>query len=308
MINNQQSMGLSQWLLLLFLSLLWGGAFFLAKVAVTDVHPFALVLFRVSIAASVLFLYLVVTRRAIPKSVTVWKAFFVMGLMNNVIPFSLIFWGQTQIASGLASILNATTPIFTLVLAHLLTQDERINKNRLMGVLVSVIGVVIMLSHSLSDDSNRSILAVLACLGAALSYATAVIFGRRFKAMKVEPIGIALGQLSCSSLIMIVIVASLRIPVDISLYSTKSIVSVIILALACTALAYIVFFKLLQSSGANNISLVTILIPVSAVLLGTLILGEQLSRYEYIGMLFISLGLLIIDGRAYRKLISYYQR
>lgn len=294
---NKPQMGRLEWLLLIILAALWGGSFFLAKIAVEEVPPLTLVLYRVSIAAVALFIYLRASGREIPTGNVVWGAFFAMGLINNVIPFSLLFWGQTQIASSLASILNATTPIFTVLVAHFLTHDERFDGARIIGVGFGFTGVAVMLGLDLSGTQTNPPLAMLACLGAAVSYAFASVFGRRFAAMNVGPARVAFGQLTASTILMVPLVLLLE-PLSSPLhYSWSTFSAVIALALVSTALAYILFFRILASGGATNISLVTLLVPVSAILLGSIFLSEQLRPNDFAGMLLIGCGLVAIDGR-----------
>ena len=296
-------MGNLEWLFLLILSILWGGSFFFAKVAVLEVPPLTLVLYRVGIAAAVLFLYLKVSGRDIPSGATIWGAFFGMGLINNVIPFSLLFWGQIHIASSLASILNATTPIFTVLVAHFLTHDEKFNINRLLGVVLGFAGVALMLGFDSSTGNSNTPLAMLACLGAAISYAFASVFGRRFAAMKVGTARVAFGQLTASTLMMLPIVLLMEPMVSPLTLSQPVLFSVIALAVVSTALAYILFFRILAAGGATNISLVTLLVPVSAIVLGSVFLSEQLRPTDFAGMLLIGCGLVAIDGRLF-KLVS----
>lgn len=292
-------MGRIEWLMLLGLSVLWGGSFFFSKVAVAELSPTLLVLFRVSIAAVILFLYLLVTKRQISFSKKVWAAFFLMGLINNVIPFTLLFWGQTEIASSLASILNATTPIFTIILAHIFTADEKINVRSVIGIALGFLGVATMLGLFSGFDQANSPLHMWACIGAAISYGFATVFGRQFKKIDIGPVRTSFGQLAASSVIMLLIVAAVDTQPDYLSLSSATVWSVLALAVFSTAFAYLLFFRILVVGGATNISLVTLLVPVSAILLGTIFLGEHLSAKEVIGMCLIGLGLLAIDGRVF---------
>ena len=292
-------MGAFEWMLLLLLAALWGGSFFLSKVAVAEVAPFTLVLFRVATAAIVLLAYLLLSGRGIPGSAAAWRAFLIMGLINNVLPFSLLFWGQTMISGSLASILNATTPIFTVVIAHYLTGDEQITRGKVMGILLGFVGVAVMLGGGLTGVVNNPVIAMVACLGAALSYGLAASYGRRFAAMGIGPARVAFGQLTASSLVMVPVVLLMDPPISIMQWSGTTLSAVIVLGVVCTALAYILFFRILSSGGATNISLVTLLVPVSAILLGSAFLGERLSPLEFTGMGLIALALVTIDGRVF---------
>ncbi len=300
--TTQPRMGASEWLLLLLLSMLWGGSFFFSKVALHELPPLTIVLVRVAIAAGALFVYLRATGRVIPGEREIWIAFFGMGLLNNLIPFSLIFWGQTQIASGLASIINATAPIFTIVVAHLFTDDDKLTANRLAGVLLGVAGVAVLMSGSAFSGAHQSLWAILACLGAALSYGFAGTFGRRFRRLGVAPATVAFGQTATTTVMMLPIALLVDMPWRLAMPGAVTIGAVLALALASTAFAYILFFRILASGGATNASLVTLLVPVSAILLGSLVLGERLMPAHFLGMLLIALGLLSIDGRIFEML------
>jgi len=298
-INNKQ-MGSQDWFQLFFLSILWGGSFFFSKVALVDLKPFSVVLGRVFIAAIALNIIVRVTGHRMPTSLKMWFSFFVMGFLNNLLPFSLIFWGQTQISSSLASILNATTPVWTVLLAHFLTTDERITPNRISGVIFSMIGVVVMIGFDALQGWGSNVIAQLAVVGAAISYACAGIYGKRFK--ETPAIVTATGQITGTTLMIIPIVIIFDKPWLLPKPGLNAWGALVGLALLSTALAYILYFRLLSSAGATNLLLVTFLIPVSAILLGTIILGEQLDIQHVVGMGFISLGLIAIDGRLFRKI------
>jgi drug/metabolite transporter (DMT)-like permease len=225
-----------------------------------------------------------------------------MGLLNNLIPFSLIFWGQTQISSSLAAILNATTPLWTVILAHFLTQDERMTPNRLGGVLLGRFGVVVMIGIEALQGLGIHVISQLAVVGATISYAFAGIYGKRFQEM--PPTVTATGQVTGTSLMMIQIVLWVDKPWLQPLPGLKVWAALLGLALLSTALAYILYFRLLSTAGATNLLLVTLLIPVSAILLGTIILGEQLAAFHFAGMGLIALSLLMIDGRLFQTIKS----
>jgi drug/metabolite transporter (DMT)-like permease len=223
-----------------------------------------------------------------------------MGLLNNAIPFGLIVWGQTQIASGLASILNATTPLFTVIVAGILLSDERATPLKLLGVAVGFIGVVVMIGTPAIGEGD-STLAQVAIMVAALSYAFAGVYGRRFKKMLISPFVTAAGQVTASALVMTPIALITDGPLNISEPSAGGWASIAGLAVLSTAVAYVLYFKLLGSAGATNLLLVTLLVPVSAILLGSLFLNETLSAVHFFGMALIALGLSAIDGRLWRR-------
>jgi drug/metabolite transporter (DMT)-like permease len=295
-------MSLLDWSLLFTLSILWGGSFFFVGVAVKTLPPFTIVLLRVVIAAAALHLVLRATRAQMPWDGTTWLAFFGMGLLNNAIPFSLIVWGQTHIASGLASILNATTPLFTVLVAHVLTADERLTRGRILGVLLGLAGIVALIGPQALTGLGKDVLAQVAILGAAISYALASIFGRRFKRMGIPPLATAAGQVTASSALLLPVALIVDRPWTLPWPELPVWGAILGLALLATALAYILFFRILASAGAVNLMLVTFLIPVSAILLGSVFLHEALEPMDFAGMALIGLGLAAIDGRLTARL------
>lgn len=294
-------MGIKEWLMLITLSVLWGGSFFFVEFAITELPTLTIVLVRVALAAATLWLFILITGVSVPSSLSIWGSFLIMGLLNNVLPFSLIVWGQTYIASALASILNATTPLFTVLVASTLLQDEKITKNKLVGVVLGFFGVVVMIGASALEDIGINQLAQLAVLGAALSYAFAGVYGRRFKTQNINPVVTAAGQVSASALFLIPVVLVVDGSMDIVLLSSQTVMALVALAVFSTAVAYVLYFKILASVGATNLLLVTFLIPVSAILLGTVVLGETLQVSHVIGMGIIAIGLVAIDGRFWKK-------
>ena len=285
------------WSFLFLLSLLWGGSFFFVGVAIQQLPPLTIVGLRAGLAALTLALILWLRAERWPFARGVLLPFFVMGLLNNLMPFSLLFWAQTMIPSGLASILNASTPIFSIIVAHFLLMDERMAANKAVGILFGFLGVIVLLGGDLLGGASIASLGILACLGAALSYGFASVYGRRFKAMHLTATQVAFGQLSATTLMMAPIVSIIDQPWKLPMPGTPVIVAILALAIVSTALAYVIFFRILASAGAVNVGLVTLLVPVSAILLGTFVLGEDLARRHYFGMLLISIGLLAIDGR-----------
>ncbi|QFY62176.1 DMT family transporter [Rhizobium grahamii] len=298
---QQKQMGFAEWGMLLVLSLLWGGSFLFNGILVKTLPPFTIVTGRVLIAALALNVIVRATGHVMPRDSKSWAAFFGMGILNNMIPFCLIVWGQTHIASGLASILNATTPLFGVVVAHFLTADEKMTGNRLLGVLVGFAGVAYMIGFDVLRDLGSNVLAQLAVLGAALSYAFAGIFGRRFRQMGMAPLIPAAGQVTASTVLMLPIALVVDQPWTLTAPSTETWIALLGLALLSTAIAYVLFFRILATAGATNLMLVTFLIPVSAILLGAAILGEQLQAKHLIGMAMIAVGLAAIDGRLFSR-------
>ena len=293
---QQLRMGGTEWVLLLILSGLWGGSFFFFKVLVAELPPFTVVLGRVGIAAVVLNLWLALRRDFVPASPRLWGAFITMGLLNNVVPFSLIVFGETRISSGLASILNATTPMFAVLVAHLLTANERLTAARAVGVVIGFAGVAVLIgAGALARLGTEDLVGEAACLLAALSYAFAGIFGRRFKG--IAPIRLATGQITASTLVLIPLVALVDRPWALPMPSGAVWGAMLGIAVLCTVVAYVLYFRILAAAGATNLLLVTFLLPVSALLLGWLVLGETVAPRAFVGMALIGAGLACIDGR-----------
>jgi len=295
-------MTLRDWALLGLLSLLWGASFLFISVAVKEVPTFTVVLARVGIGAAALYAYLSLAGDRLPLSRTALKAFFGMGLLNNLIPFSLFFWAQTSISGGLASILNATTPIFSILVAHFLLADERMTLGKLAGVLLGLSGVVVLIGADALSGLSVATLGMVACLAAALSYGFASVYGRRFRALGISSRAGACGQLIASTCMIAPVAAIVDRPWTLALPSLAAMLSILGLAIASTALAYVIFFRLLATAGAVNAALVTFLIPVSAILLDAVVLGERLAGQHYAGMALIACGLLAVDGRMFRWL------
>jgi len=293
------SMKPTEWAMLVLLSIFWGGSFFFVEIALRGFQPFALVFLRVTIAALILLVVVYIRGQHMPASLKTWGAYVVMGALNNAIPFCLIVWGQTRIDSGVASILNATTPIFTVLLAHFLTSDEHLTVRKLMGVLIGFFGVYLMMSPELQNGFSLRGLGQISILGAAISYSFAGIFGKRFK--NESPMVTSTGMLICST-IMMAPLAIFSGSLGASVASTQAIAAVIGIAAISTAMAYLLYFRILASAGATNVLLVTFLIPVSALLLGIGVLGEVIHVLDYVGMGGIFLGLIVIDGRVLKRM------
>lgn len=287
--------------MLLALSVLWGGSFFFFKVLVLELPPFTVVLGRVGLAALALNLLLVARRNFMPSDPRLWGAFLVMGILNNVVPFTLIVFGETRISSGLASILNATTPIFTVLAAHFFTSNEKLNWGKGLGVLFGFAGVAVLIGPGiLMGLGQASLIGETACLLAALTYAFAGIYGRRFKG--VPPLQVATGQVTASTFVLIPLSLLVDRPWSLPMPSANAWLAFVGIALFSTALAYILYFRILAAAGATNLLLVTFLLPVSAmalgvVVLGVVVLGEVVTWQALGGMALIGVGLAAIDGR-----------
>jgi drug/metabolite transporter (DMT)-like permease len=299
MATNDASIDARDWSLLGLLSILWGGSFFFNGAALRELPPLTLVFLRVVLGAAILLPLLRMQGIGFPKGVAGWKPFFAIGLLNNVIPFSLIVIGQTFIPSGLASILNATTPLFT-VLVMAAAKEEALQMRRVAGVALGLAGVIILRGWGVEPRAGQGF-GILLCLGGAFSYGLAALAARRLLKDS-PPLGMATFQLMASTVMMAIVAGAMEQPWRPPMPGVATWLAVLGLASLSTALAYIVFFQILRRSGATNVMLVTLLIPVTAILLGWLVLGEPISVREIAGATVIGSALLVIDGRAVRML------
>jgi len=285
------------WAILGALALIWGGAFFFIGVAVRHVPPFTYVLARLALAAVAMLAFLWWRGEPLGLPRRAWGAIILLALINTALPFILFGWAQTQIASGLASILNATTPIWGVIVAHFFTTDEKITPRKLAGVLVGFAGVALMIGPGLLASLGGGVLAQLACVVAALSYALAGVWSRRFRTMGISPMSVTTGQLIAGALMMVPVALVGDRPWTLAWPPIEAIAAIIALAVLCTAIGYVLYFKLIESSGATNALLVTLLVPPTAILLGVLFLGEVITAIDIGGLSLIALGLAAIDGR-----------
>ena len=289
------SMDMTSSFLLLGLAIVWGGSFFFAEIALTEVPPLTVALHRVFWAVPALFLVVLYQGIKIPRSIRTWFCYFVMGALNNAIPFSLIFWGQTNIGSGLASILNSTTAFFGVIVAGVLLVDESLTKRKLIGALFGVFGVAVIMGLDALVNFDLRNLAQLAILAAALSYAFAGVWGKRFLS-EYPAVMNAFGMLVGSTVLMIP-VALFTEGMPILTLSAEVWASLLAVALLSTAVAYLLYFKILARAGSANLMLVTLLIPPIAVGLSVVILGEKMGNEARVGFGLIAIGLIVTDGR-----------
>lgn len=297
-----RSMGGVEWLMLIALSIVWGGSFFFVEIALAAHGPLTIVAARITIGAFGLLLGLAFFGPQLPVTVGSWRDLLVMGILNNVLPFSLITWGQTHIDAGPASILNATTPFFAIGLAHFLLQSERATPARLIGIGLGVAGVALLAGPSAIKGLGGGTVGQAAVLAAAACYALAGIWGKR-RLGGLAPMVAATGMLVASSVVIVPIALVVEgvpnLSMEIEIWG-----ALIGIGLLSASLAYFLYFKILATAGANNLLLVTMLIPVTALGLSVLVLGETVSANAMIGMGLIGLGLLVIDGRAVRGLLA----
>lgn len=292
-------MAAADWGALVLLALIWGGSFFFGKVAVQEVPPLTMVLTRVAIGALALFVIARARGIHMPLNRGLVGEFVVLAIIANIIPFGLIAWSQQHIPSGLSSILNAATPLFTVLVAQAFTHDEKFTAGKLVGVVLGFTGVALMMGPALLGQlGGHHLPAQLAAIGATVSYGFASVYGRRFRHL--PPLGVAMAQLATSSVLLLPAVLLIDQPWLLPVPSLPVFGALAGLGVLSTGIAYILYFRILARNGATNISLVTFLVPVSAILLGALILGEALDLHEFLGFAVIALGLAAIDGRPAR--------
>jgi drug/metabolite transporter (DMT)-like permease len=284
----------SDWLLLVLLSVLWGATFFFIAVANAEVPPFTLVLGRVAVAALALVPVVFLLGLRLPATAEAWWPFVVQAVINNVVPFTLIVYGQLRIASGLAAVLNATAPLFTLVVARLFA-GEALTASKVAGVALGIAGVGVLVGPAALGSNASSVIGMLCILGAALSYAVSALWMRRLR--DIPPLVCSAAQLTCSSLMLLPLAGAVERFWQLPMPGAPAILAVLGLALISTALAYVVFFHLNTSAGSTNVMLVTLLIPVSATFLGVACLNERLTLHQIAGAIVIASGLVVIDGR-----------
>jgi drug/metabolite transporter (DMT)-like permease len=263
------------------------------------VPPITLVFLRLSLAAIALHIYIGGRFDIYVLLRSRWRQFLLLGLINNAIPHAMIFLGETEIGAGLASVLNATTPIWTVVVAHYLTKDEKPGRAKIVGCFVGLIGTIILVGPGTTDAASAPLWAMLLPILAAVSYGFGAVYSKRFKGVP-APVTAA-GQLTGSSLIMLPVSAVVDHPWNLAMPPSSTVLAILALALISTAFAYILYFRIMSLAGATNTSLVTLLVPPSAILLGFIFLGERLGPTEIMGMLLIGAGLVILDGRIFKR-------
>jgi drug/metabolite transporter (DMT)-like permease len=286
------------WFDLLLLALIWGASFLAIRTALDGVGVLSSVTHRVLWASIVLWVIVVARRIPIPKSPRIWGAFLVMGLLNNVIPFTLMAWGQLHIETGLTAILNAATAIWGVLVAALFFSDERLTLRRATGVLIGFLGVATAIGLGAFADFDLRSLAQISVLAGTLSYALAGSWARAMLAGQ-SPLVAAAGMLTGSTLVMLPLSYVVEGPLPLAL-EPRLWVAIAYYSLAATALAYLLYYRILASAGAGNTMLVTLMIPPVAIGLGAWVRDETLASSAFLGFAVLALGLLLLDGRILR--------
>jgi drug/metabolite transporter (DMT)-like permease len=301
MATVSRAMGAVDWAQIVLLSVVWGGSYFFVAIAVKEVHPFVIVFSRVAIGAAILILVARLSGLRMPPTLAWWWPLAVMAILNNVFPWILITWGQTQIGSGLAAIFNAATPLFTVLIANFFTQDELLTPGKLAGVVLGLLGVLVLVGQGILSELGTGTLAEIAVLVASVSYAISGVFARRLHDR--PPVALAAGQMACSTLLMLPLLVMFAPPWTQPMPGLAPIAAILCLGLFSTAFGYLLVFRVLRSAGATNFSLVTFLLPVTAIVLGAVFLDERLEPRAFAGMALIGLGLAAIDGRPGRAIM-----
>jgi drug/metabolite transporter (DMT)-like permease len=289
-------MNARNWGLLFLLSLLWGSSFFFYKVLVAALPPVTVVLGRVGLAAFALNLLLLARGERLPRDR--WKDFLISGVLNNVLSFVLICWGETRITSGMASILNAVTPMFVVVIGHYVTHDEKMSWSKIAGIVLGIAGTIILVGPQAFSGAS-AVLGELAVIIASIFYAMGGLYSRHFRGL--PPLTAATGQLTAATAILIPLSLAVDRPWTVPMPGWEICMSLLVIALVNTATAYLVYFRLLASAPVTHASLVTFLIPPIALLLGALVLHESITFQAVAGMAVIATGLAALDGRLLRR-------
>jgi drug/metabolite transporter (DMT)-like permease len=302
---TQRAMTAREWGLLALLSLLWGGSFFFIGVAVKELPPLTLAALRVGLAALILWASAPLTGAMPPRNGKAVAALALLGLGNNALPFALIAWGQTHLAAGLASILNAATPLFAVLVAHVFTAEEKLSRLKIIGTAAGMAGVAWVIGPDLLwGQAKVNAWAEGAVLLAALSYAASAVFARRVRALGLKPLDVATGQATAGAIYLVPLAMFVDAPWSLPVPSAAVVASVFAIAALCTALAYVVYFRILAGAGATNVLLVTLMAPATSVVLGALFLHERLLARQFLGFALIAVGLAFIDGRLPRALFG----
>jgi drug/metabolite transporter (DMT)-like permease len=294
------------WFLLVFLSLLWGASFIFTEVALRELPPLSIVTIRVGLAALILNAVILIKRQELMLPGRAWKECLIMAVLGNVLPFTLLVWGQLYITASLSAILNATMPFFTVILAHYITQDEKARAHRFLGVLIGLGGAVVIIGPSVIGELGMHAWGELAGVAAAISYAFAAIYARRFGKRRLPSLSVAAGQMSGATLLLLPAALLIETPWLLPMPGVDTWLALLAYGAFSTALAFVIYYHMIATVGATNISLVTFMIPVSSIALGIIFLGEMLEIHQLIGMILIGAGLLAIDGRLINRVFPHF--
>ena len=288
-------MKLRNFLLLILLAALWGPSFLFIKVAVADIPPLTLVVGRVGIGAVLLYAFLRWQGRSLPRSPSIWKHVAFVAFFHNALPFVLFGWGEQYIDSAMASILNGTTPLFTIVLAHFFVADDRLTGAKVGGVLLGFGGLLLLIAPSLAAGLQVTTLGLLAVAFASACYGVAIVYTRNHM-RGLPPLVAPTAQMIMATIYVLPFSLLLEQPFSLPAPSPASLGSLLALGVLGTAVAFIVYYRLMETADPSYVSMVTYVIPVIGVILGVVILSERLTWNAYAGCALILLGVVIVNG------------
>jgi drug/metabolite transporter (DMT)-like permease len=285
------------WAMIGAMSLVWGSAFLLIEIGLRSFPPVTLAFLRFALAAPFMVVMLHLMKERLPTDAASWRRLFVLGALNAALPMMLFFWGQQYLTSGYASVLNATTPLWGVLVAHVLTQDEKATPLRLFGVLLGLAGMIVMVGPDALGGLTQNLLEQIACLISTVFYGFAAVYGRKLGQARMTPLAVATGHVITAALLLLPIMLIVDQPWTLSAPGNDSLLAVIALAIPATAIPYLLYFKVIDRAGASNAMLVALILPVVAIFLGIVFLDESLTSGQIAGSALIALGLLAIDGR-----------
>ena len=298
--TDQKSLSGRAWAEMLVLALIWGGSFLSIRIALDEISPLMSVAHRVTLAMLVLWVVVAMMRIPLPRNPRIWFVFLVMGLLNNVIPFVLMAWGQLNIESGLTSILNAFTAVVGVVMAALFFSDERLTPRKIIGVVLGFFGVAVAIGLENFKNFDLRSLAQLAVIGGTVAYAAAGVWARK-NLVGMPPQLAAAGMLTGATVIMLPLVYFVEGLPTFDL-KPRTLVAIGYYAVIATAAAYLLYYRVLAMAGSGNLMLVTLLVAPIAITLGAVVLGEKLSANAFVGFVILAVGLIILDGRVWKAL------
>ena len=297
---DQKNLTGRAWAEMMLLAMIWGGSFLSIRVALDEISPLASVAHRTTWSMLVLWGVITIMRIPLPRDPKIWFSFLVMGLLNNVIPFTLMAWGQLYIESGLTSILNAFTAVVGVVIASLFFADERISLRKGIGVVLGFFGVAVAIGLENFRTLDLRSMAQLAVIGGTVAYAIAGVWARK-RLVGMPPQLAAAGMLTGSTVIMLPLAYFIDGPLSFDL-EARTMWAIGYYAIIATAFAYLLYYRVLAMAGSGNLMLVTLLVAPIAITLGAVVLGEKLGTNAYFGFAILAVGLIILDGRVWKAM------
>ncbi|WP_407493164.1 DMT family transporter [Pseudooceanicola sp. MF1-13] len=293
--TQQKSMSGAAWAQLILLALIWGGSFLSTRIALDEIGPFTAVMHRCFWAMLVLWAVVLIGRKAVPRDMKTWIAFFAMGVLNNVLPFFFLAWGQLHIESGLTAILNSFTAVFGVVVAAIVFADEKLTARKGVGVAFGVLGVAVAIGIGTLAQLDLRSLGQLSVLTATLCYAMGGSFGRA-NLSHLSPLVASAGMLTGSTVVMIPLAWAMEGAPSFAL-EPRTWAAIAYYSLIATGAAYLLYYSIMAKAGSGNLMLVTLLLVPVAILLGHFVLGEILLPRHFAGFGIIAFGLVVLDGR-----------